>query len=149
MTILNVLQFQETSLERFSALSASLDNCMQVDPEVMVTRQYSGHSDTTVRQDSNFSDVTVDSGVVPDMAPFNRSHSSSSSISAASLSAPPRPKRQRHKLQRLAAVEDEDTAPPPEEPTPAPALRTVKSRLKSSFKSRFYRPAFRIPKCDF
>ncbi|XP_023718889.2 uncharacterized protein LOC111870653 [Cryptotermes secundus] len=144
-----MFQFQETSLERFSALSASLENCMPVDPEVMVTRQDSGHSDTTVRQDSNFSDVTVDSGVVPDLVPFNHSQSSSSSISTASFSAPPRPKRHRHKLQRLAAVEDEDMAPPLEEPIPAPSLRTVKSRLKSSFKSRFYRPAFRIPKCDF
>jgi hypothetical protein len=134
-------------MEQFSALSASLENCVPLDPAVTVTRQDSGHSDVTLRQDSNFSDVTVDSGVVPDMG-FNHSQSSSSSISTASFSAPPRPKRHRHKLQRLAAVEDEDT-PPPEQPAPTPALRTVKSRLKSSFKSRFYRPAFRIPKCDF
>jgi hypothetical protein len=136
-------QFQETSLERFAPLSASQENC------VPVTRQDSGRSDTTVRQDSTLSDVTVDSGVVPDMVSFNRSQSSSSSISAGSYGAPPRPKRQRHKLQRLAAVEDEDVTPPPQEPASVPPPRTVKSRLKSSFKSRFYRPAFRIPKCDF
>ena len=122
---------------------------MSADPEVTADRQYSSHSDTTVRQDSNFSDVTVDSGVVPDMAPFNRSQSSSSSISNTSYSAPPRPKRQRHKLQRLAAVEDEEMTPTPEESTQVPARKTVKSKLKSSFKYRFYRPAFRIPKCDF
>ncbi|XP_069694935.1 uncharacterized protein [Periplaneta americana] len=148
-----VFQFQETSLERLAPLSASQENCGG--GVEAVVRQDSGRSDTTVRQDSNYSDVTVDSGVVPDMAPFNRSQSSSSSISAASYSAPQRPKRHRHKLQRLAAVEDEEAVsvvappplPPPQEP-PAPR-RTVKSRLKSSFKSRFYRPAFRIPKCDF
>ncbi|PSN51487.1 hypothetical protein C0J52_00760 [Blattella germanica] len=143
---------QETSLERFTPLSASLENCAQ---DSIPVRQDSTHSDTTVRQDSNYSDVTVDSGVVADMAPFNRSHSSSSSISTASFSAP---KRHRHKLQRLAAVEDEEAVtvavvspqrPPDPTPVPVPPRRTVKSRLKSSFKSRFYRPAFRIPKCDF
>ncbi|XP_021927575.1 uncharacterized protein LOC110833607 isoform X2 [Zootermopsis nevadensis] len=139
-----VFQFQETSLERFAPLSASQENC------VPVTRQDSSHSDRTVRQDSNLSDVTVDSGVVPDMTSFNRSQSSSSSISTGSYGPPSRPKRQRHKLRRLAAVEDEEVTPPPLEPaSPVPPPRTVKSRLKSSFKSRFYRPAFRIPKCDF
>jgi len=142
-------QFQETSLERFGPLSASEEN--YEDPGVPVEQEVvvASHSDTTVRQDSNFSDVTVDSGVVPDMASFNRSQSSSSSISAGSYSATPGPKRQRHKLQRLAAVEDEEVTPSLGQPAPVPARRTVKSRLKSSFKSRFYRPAFRIPKCDF
>ena len=146
------MQFQETSLERFAPLSASQENCTApVDQDIAVIRQDSAHSDTTVRQDSNYSDVTVDSGVVADMVPFNRSQSSSSSISTASFSAPPRPKRHRHKLQRLAAVEDEEVTsqPPAEEPATVPPRRTVKSRLKTSFKSRFYRPAFRIPKCEF
>jgi hypothetical protein len=119
---------------------------MPAEPDVTVDRQYSGHSDTTVRQDSSFSDVTMDSGVVPDMASFNRSHSSSSSISTPSYSAPPRTKWLRHKLQRLAAVIE--VTPPPEESTPVPARKTVKSKLKPIFKFRFFRPAFRIPKYD-
>lgn len=77
----------------------------------------------TARQDS---DATVDSGVDVGM---DRSHSSSSSLSAVSTAVRflrsdagknvafpcqispvvTRPKRHRHKLQRLAAVEDEDS----------------------------------------
>ncbi|XP_066995762.1 uncharacterized protein [Anabrus simplex] len=145
-----LLQFQETSLEGDSSLSASQDQggeiCEGGDP---VPRQDSTHSDTTIRQDSNYSDVTVDSGVVADMgAAFNRSHSSSSSLSTTSMGTAPHSKRHRHKLQRLAAVEDEEAC---DIATIHEAVETpsVKSRLKSSFKSRFYRPAFRLPKCDF
>ena len=122
---------------------------MPVGAEVTVNRQYSGNSDTTARQNSSFSELTMDSGVVLDLAPFNNSPLSSNSISATRLNAPPRPQRQRFKLQRLAAIEDEDVTPSTEESAPVSAPKTVKSKLKSTFKSRFCRPAFRIPKCDF
>ncbi|XP_049804466.1 uncharacterized protein LOC126247724 [Schistocerca nitens] len=106
--------FQETSLEHALAIPAASVVVASPPPSARSAssgvpadwRQDSGSSagGSAVRQDSARSDVTVDSGVVADA--LLRSHSSSSSLS---LSGAEPPVARRHKLQRLAAVEDEDS----------------------------------------
>lgn len=110
------------------------------------------------RQDS---DVTVDSGVVSDLGRSVSGSSSSLNLCGSSicLSRPPPHLRHRPQLQRLAAVEDEDSSLPCEEPLvpihqtqivlAPPPRKDKSSRPGLGTKIRFHRPAFRVPKCDF
>ncbi|XP_063223030.1 beta-1 adrenergic receptor-like [Bacillus rossius redtenbacheri] len=138
----SVFQFQETALESLAPLSASQE-------QEPFPRQDSARSESAaVRQDSDYSDVTVDSGVVADMLPPGLGRSQS----ACSLGQ--RPERRRHKLQRLAAVEDEEIVSVPreddeeEEAGGGDRRPSVTSRIRSGLRSSFHRPSFLLARCD-